>query len=127
VRILGHGIDAVETARVEHLLERHGQRFLDRVFTPGEQSHSAGSRRRAEHLAGRFAAKEACLKALGTGLAQGLAWTEIEVSVLSSGQPTLRLHGRAADLARTLGVREWALSITHTRTIAVASALASGE
>jgi len=126
MRILGHGIDLVETHRVAEILERHGQRFLDRVFTPGEQTHGATSRRRVEHLAGRFAAKEAALKALGTGLTHGLTWTDLEVVVLPSGGPMLRLHPRAAALASALGISEWHLSISHTESHAIASVLACG-
>jgi holo-[acyl-carrier protein] synthase len=105
MKILGHGIDLVETSRIEEILRRHGERFLDRVFTIGEQEHSLGSRRRHEHLAGRFAAKEACLKALGTGLTHGIGWTEVEVAVLASGRPVLRLTGRAAEVAASVGIR----------------------
>lgn len=127
MRIFGHGVDIVEVPRIRAILDRHRDRFLERVFTPGEQRHNAGSRTRAQHLAGRFAAKEAVLKAMGTGLTHGLSWTEIEVVTLSSGQPAVRLSGRAESLARTLGVREWLLSISHCDSYAVASAIACGE
>src|SRR3982751_182540 len=100
MRIVGHGIDLVEVSRIAEMLERHGERFLSRVFTPGEALHSEGRRGRAEHLAGRFAAKEAVLKALGTGWAEGVAWTDIEVCAEPSGAPRLSLTGRAAELAR---------------------------
>src|SRR5689334_16629057 len=87
--ILGHGIDIVETARIRRLVEEHGQHFLDRVFTPGEQAYCARNpKRRYEHLAGRFAAKEAVLKVLGTGWRGGIAWTDIEITKEPSGQPT---------------------------------------
>ncbi|CAG0951278.1 holo-[acyl-carrier protein] synthase [Phycisphaerales bacterium] len=124
--ILGHGIDLVEIRRVGEIFDRHGERFLMRVFTTLEQAHSLPARRRVEHLAGRFAAKEATLKALGTGLSHGIAWTDIEIRVLPSGQPTLRLHGQAESIARTLGVREWHLSISHSRDYAIASVIAMG-
>lgn len=125
--ILGHGIDLVETRRIGEILARHGERFLTRVFTALEQAHSLPARRRIEHLAGRFAAKEAVLKALGTGLTHGIAWTDIEIRVLPSGQPTIRLHGHAESLAQTLGVREWHLSISHSKEYAIASTIAMGS
>jgi len=124
--ILGHGIDIIETRRIAEILDRHAERFLARVFTPDEASYAMPARRRVEHLAGRFAAKEAALKALGTGLSRGVAWTDVEVRLLPSGQPTLRLQGRAAIIARTLGVREWHLSISHSHDYAVASVIAVG-
>jgi len=126
MRIVGHGIDLVEVARIEAILDRHGDRFLARVFTPAEAAQSEGRRGRAEHLAGRFAAKEAVLKALGTGLDSGIAWTEIEVVSSPRGQPTVRLVGRAAAVARDLGIGSWSLSISHTSAQAAASAIAIG-
>jgi phosphopantetheine--protein transferase-like protein len=78
MRILGHGIDLVEIARIQRMLADHGERFLERCFTPAEREYAEPARRREEHLAARFAAKEAVLKAMGTGLDDGLAWTEIE-------------------------------------------------
>lgn len=127
MRVIGHGVDIIEVERVAALLERHGERFLTRVFTPGEQAHGAGSARRAEHLAGRFAAKEAVLKALGTGLTGGLSWTEIEVASLPSGRPVLRLHAHAASLAGQFGIHEWHLSISHSHESAIASVIACAE
>ena len=125
--ILGHGIDLVETARIAAMLEQHSQRFLDRCFTVGEQSYaSANPRRQVEHLAGRFAAKEAILKALGTGLADGIQWTDVEIVRLDSGQPTVKLQGRAMEIAQSHGIVRWHLSITHTDTHAQASVIASG-
>jgi holo-[acyl-carrier protein] synthase len=93
--ILGHGIDIVETARVKRLVDEHGQRFLDRCFTPDEQAYcSRNPKRYHEHLAGRFAAKEAVLKVLGTGWRGGIQWTDIEVLKEPSGQPKIRLTRR---------------------------------
>lgn len=122
--IVGHGIDMVEVARIAGMLAEHGDRFLERCFTPAEQEIGAGSRRRHEHLAARFAAKEAVLKALGTGLTSGIAWTEIEVVKLASGAPTLRLTGAAAIHADRLGVSRWWISLSHTDTHAIASVIA---
>ena len=125
--IVGHGIDLVETARIAELIDRHGERFLARCFTEAERAYADGSaKRRLEHLAGRFAAKEAVLKVLGTGWAQGIAWTDAEVVRLHTGQPTVRLHGRAAALAAEQGITRWVISITHTETHAMASVIGEG-
>lgn len=126
MRILGHGIDIVEISRVEEMLAKHENRFLERVFTPGEQAHGAASRRRSDHLAGRFAAKEAVYKALGTGNTAGISWTDIEVVSLPSGKPTLSLLNNALATSMRLGISEWHLSISHSRHSAIASAIASG-
>jgi len=123
MRIIGHGIDIVETARVAKLLEEHRERFLARCFTDREQSYALGNRRRIETLAGRFAAKEAILKALGTGWRDGIAWTDAEVVRQASGQPTVELHGRCQEVAAQLGIDQWWLSISHISTHATASAI----
>jgi holo-[acyl-carrier protein] synthase len=123
VTILGHGIDLVSVARIAHMVEHHGDRFLERVFTEGERRYSEATRKRDERLAARFAAKEAVFKALGTGWA-GVGWTSVEIVNLPSGEPTVRLHGQAADLADRLGVTSWRLSLTHTADHAAASAIA---
>jgi holo-[acyl-carrier protein] synthase len=102
-------------------VDRYGQHFLDRVYTPAEQAYCLGKRKAAESLAARFAAKEAGAKALGTGITHGVNWLEIEVAREPSGRPTLRFHGRAAEFAARLGVTRAALSITHTTTLAMAS------
>lgn len=124
--IVSHGVDLVEVARIASLLEEHGQRFLDRCFTAAEQAYAQDNRRRAEHLAGRFAAKEAVLKALGTGLSDGIAWTDVEVVRLDSGKPTIHLHARALEIASGLGIERWHLSISHTAGHAMASVVAEG-
>jgi len=122
--ILGHGIDIVETARVKRLVDEHGQRFLDRVFTAAEHAYCAGNPKRYyEHLAGRFAAKEAVLKVLGTGWRGGIAWTDVEVTKEVSGQPKVRLTGECERIARQLGISRWQLSISHIETHATASAI----
>jgi holo-[acyl-carrier protein] synthase len=119
--IVGSGIDLVEIARIQHSVERYGQRFLDRVYTPAEQAYCLRKRKAAESLAARFAAKEAGAKALGTGIARGVNWLEIEVMREPGGRPALRFHGRAAQVAAALGVVRVALSITHTEALAMAS------
>src|SRR5262245_61094906 len=98
--IVGHGIDIIETARIRKSVQEHAEKFLDRVFTRAEQDYCARNRKRYfEHLAGRFAAKEAVLKVLGTGWRGGIAWTDIEITNESSGQPRVNLTGECARIA----------------------------
>jgi holo-[acyl-carrier protein] synthase len=122
--IVGSGIDLVEIERVAHAIERYGQRFLDRIYTAGEQAYCQRKRQNAaESYAARFAAKEAGAKALGTGISHGVSWREIEVGREATGKPTLLYHGRAAERAKRLGARHAALSLTHTGKLAAASVL----
>lgn len=121
--IVGSGLDLVEIERIQHSVDRFGQRFLDRVFTRSEQDYCLGKRRSAESLAARFAAKEAGAKALGTGISHGVGWLEIEVVRAPSGKPDLRFHGRAAQMAARLGAQRWVLSLTHSTGMAAASVL----
>ncbi len=122
--IVGHGIDIVETARIKKLVADHGDHFLNRVFTQDEQDYCArGKARYYEHLAGRFAAKEAVLKVLGTGWRGGIAWTDIEVIKEPSGQPKIKLSAECARIAKELGIQTWHLSISHIETHATASAI----
>jgi holo-[acyl-carrier protein] synthase len=119
--IVGSGIDMVEIRRIQQSMDRHGRRFLDRVYTAAEQAYCLRKRNSAESFAARFAAKEAGAKSLGTGISHGVSWLEIEVVREPSGKPTLRFHGRAAQIATRLGVARAALSITHTAELAMAS------
>ncbi|HEV2214931.1 MAG TPA: holo-ACP synthase [Terracidiphilus sp.] len=120
--IVGSGIDLIEIARIHQSIDRFGKRFLDRVFTPAEQAYCLRKRKTAaESLAARFAAKEAGAKALGTGISRGVNWLEIEVAREPGGRPTLHFTGRAAQIARSLGVAYAALSLTHTGNLAMAS------
>src|SRR5215210_4781438 len=122
--ILGHGIDIVETARIRKLVDDHGQHFLDRVFTPLEQDYCAKNPKRYyEHLSGRFAAKEAVLKVLGTGWRGGIAWTDVEIINEPSGQPKMTLSGECQRVAKELGISRWHVSISHIETHATASAI----
>jgi holo-[acyl-carrier protein] synthase len=122
--ILGHGIDLVETSRIKRLHDLHGKHFLDRVFTAAEQAYCAANPKRYfEHLAGRFAAKEAVLKVLGTGWRGGISWTDIEVTRDASGQPGVHLTGESARIAAEIGIVRWHLSISHIETHATASAI----
>jgi holo-[acyl-carrier protein] synthase len=120
--IVGAGIDLVEIARIQHSIDRYGDRFLDRVYTAEEKAYCLRKKRNAaESFAARFAAKEAGAKALGTGISHGVNWLEIEVAREAGGRPTLRFHGRAAERAERMGVRNTALSLTHTGDLAMAS------
>ena len=115
--VVGIGIDVVEIERVARSIERYGSRFLERVYTAAEIAYCQRKRRNAgESFAARFAAKEAGAKALGTGIGFGVTWRELEVGREPAGRPLLMLHGRAAEIAASLGVRRSSLSITHTRT-----------
>jgi holo-[acyl-carrier protein] synthase len=119
--IVGSGIDLVEIHRIQQSVDRYGARFLNKVFTAAEQAYCLRKRNAAESLAARFAAKEAGAKALGTGISRGVTWLEIEVVREPGGRPTLRFHGRAAEMAGRLNAHRAALSITHTRDMAMAS------
>jgi holo-[acyl-carrier protein] synthase len=119
--IVGSGIDLTEIARIQQSLDRFGQRFLNRIYTPAEQAYCLRKRKAAESLAARFAAKEAGAKALGTGISHGVNWLEIEVVRAPGGRPTLVFHGRAAEMALSLGAARAVLSLTHTRDLAMAS------
>lgn len=122
--IVGHGIDLVAIARIAELMERHPDRFLTRCFTEAERAYSdSNTKRRLEHYAGRFAAKEAILKVLGTGWTQGIGWTDAEVVREDTGRPTVKLHQVCAKIAAEQGITHWHLSITHTETHAMASAI----
>lgn len=123
MQVLAHGIDLVDVARIGRMVAEHGETFLTRCFTDRERAYAGDRKRRDEHLAARFAAKEAVLKALGTGWSNGIAWTDIEVVLLPSGQPTVSLSGRAAELAQAQDIRAWLLSLSHTETHAIASAI----
>jgi holo-[acyl-carrier protein] synthase len=119
--IVGSGIDLVEIARIQLSMDRYGHRFLDRVYTAAEKEYCLRKRNAAESLAARFAAKEAGAKALGTGISQGVGWLEIEVVREPGGRPSLQFHGRAAQRAERMGVRNATLSLTHTDALAMAS------
>ncbi|HRK30746.1 MAG TPA: holo-ACP synthase [Tepidisphaeraceae bacterium] len=126
--IVGHGIDIVEIGRVKKLVETHGQHFLDRCFTPGEQAYCAARPKRYyEHLCGRFAAKEAILKALGTGWRKGIAWTDMEILNAPTGQPGVTLTGECAKLAAEMNINRWLVSISHIETHATASAIGTRD
>ena len=112
--IVGTGIDIAEVPRIREVIERHGERFLKRVFTEGEIQYCESKANRVERYAARFAAKEAGMKAIGTGWNHGVRWRDIEVARKPGGRPTLLLHGKAAEFAARLGATNIALSLTHT-------------
>jgi holo-[acyl-carrier protein] synthase len=112
--ILGTGVDLAEVRRIAASAERFGPRFINRIFTPAEIAYVERKANRYERYAARFAAKEAGMKAIGTGWKRGVTWQDFEVANLPSGKPTLRLHGIAAEIATRLGVRNVSLSLTHT-------------
>ena len=118
--IVGTGVDLAEVPRIQAAIERHGQRFVERIFTRAEIAYVERKANRFEGYAARFAAKEAGMKAIGTGWKGGVLWRDFEVANLPSGQPTLRLHGVASEIAQRLGVRRIALSLTHTAELAMA-------
>jgi holo-[acyl-carrier protein] synthase len=118
--IVGSGVDLIEIARIAETLARYGDRFCQRVYLPGEIRYCRSKKNAAESFAARFAAKEAGAKALGTGIHFGVSWRDIEVVRTPSGRPTLLFHGRAAEIARKLGVRNVVISLTHSRTDALA-------
>ena len=120
---LATGVDMLEIERLENLIQRHGERFLKRVFTRQELVEAGGS---PASLAARFAAKEAVSKALGTGIGQ-VGWCEIEILREAGRQPRLQLHGEAARLAGKLGLTVWSISLSHTHTHAIAAVVAGGE
>jgi holo-[acyl-carrier protein] synthase len=112
--ILGTGIDLAEVPRIRQSIERYGDRFLERIYTEGERAYVARKANKYERYAARFAAKEAGMKALGTGWRRGVRWQDFEVANLPSGRPTLKLHGVAKEYAEKLGVKNISLSLTHT-------------
>jgi holo-[acyl-carrier protein] synthase len=120
------GVDLAEVERVRAAIERHGDRFLRRVYTAKERTYCERARNKYERYAGRFAAKEAAMKALGTGWRRGVRWVDLEVAREPGGRPTMVLHGQAKKIAERLGVQRIAMSITHTATLAHAQVIFEG-
>jgi holo-[acyl-carrier protein] synthase len=118
--IVGTGVDLAEVPRIRASIERFGARFIERIYTPAEIAYVERKANRWERYAARFAAKEAGMKAIGTGWKRGVRWRDFEVANLPSGKPTLRLHGVAARFADKLGVRNVSLSLTHTAELGMA-------
>ncbi|MEM6884909.1 MAG: holo-ACP synthase [Verrucomicrobiota bacterium] len=122
-RIIGHGIDLVECARIRASIDEHGDRFLQRIFLPAELEYSLGQKFSERPLAARFAAKEAVSKAFGTGIGQEMGWQDIEVVHTDSGAPACQLHGGALQRFKELNGSKIMLSLSHTNTTAAASAI----
>lgn len=122
MNIIGIGIDATEIDRIQAAIDRYGDRFLHRIFTAGEIAYATRRRNPAPHFAGRFAAKEAAMKALGTGHSKGVLWRDIEV-VRAGGPPQLQFHGGAASRFGFLEASGSLLTITHSQTLAIAQVL----
>ena len=123
MQVSGLGIDIVEISRIKKSIDKYGDRFKRRVFTEKEIAYCERYRYSHENYASRFAAKEALLKALGTGKSRGIAWTDIEVVRLPGKAPEMVLHGRAAEIARELGVKSIKVALTHEREIAQATVI----
>lgn len=122
--IQGLGTDIVEIVRIGEMIERHGELFLQRVYTDQEVAYCQKRTASYQHFAGRWAAKEAVLKALGTGWAKGIAWRDIEVVSFPSGQPRVAIHGAVRELSEQAGIAGYLLSISHCRSHATAVAVA---
>lgn len=125
--IVGCGVDIIEIARIEDVIDRYGDRFFCRVYLPSEIRYCRSKRNAAESFAARFAAKEAAAKALGTGIQFGVGWRDIEVVRAPSGRPSLLFHGRARDLAQQLGVHHSVVSLTHSKSEAFAQVLLESD
>lgn len=125
--IVGLGTDIVETVRIGRMIERHGELFLNRIYTPEEIRYCQRRKECYQHFAGRWAAKEAVMKTLGTGFIRGIAWQDIEVGTKKSGQPTVTVRGGAGEVAERLGIAEVLITISHCRQYATATAIAVGR
>ena len=118
--IVGTGVDLAEVPRIQASIERFGEKFIQRIYTPREIAYVERKANKFERYAARFAAKEAGMKAIGTGWRRGVRWQDFEVANLPTGKPTLLLHGVAAKFAQRLGVKNVSLSLTHTRELGMA-------
>jgi len=127
MEIVAHGIDLVDFPRIEEMAKQHGERFLNRIFTAAEQAYAEANKNGIEKLAGRFAAKEAILKLMGTGWRGKIAWTDIEIVNNPAGQPEVTLRDEVKEIAENLGIKHISVSITHTANFAIASAVALAQ
>lgn len=126
MNVLGIGTDIVECLRIARMIERHGELFINRVYTNWEIEYCRARKAATQHYAGRWAAKEAVLKALGTGWRRGISWRDVEVRNDPTGRPSVALRGGARDVVEQMGVRQMLISISHCRSHATAYALALG-
>ena len=122
--VFGVGTDIIEIVRIARIIERHGELFLNRVFTPAEVDFCQRRKKTYEHFAGRWAAKEAVAKALGTGFVRGIHFRDIEVCSAPNGRPSIKLHGGTRDYAEQCGIGDVLISISHCRSYATATAIA---
>jgi holo-[acyl-carrier protein] synthase len=127
MNVVGIGTDIVECLRIGQMIERHGELFVGRVFTAWEIEYCSSRRASMQHYAGRWAAKEAVLKALGTGWARGIAWRDIEIRNNPQGRPSVALAGGAREICEQRGIAEMLISISHCRSHATATAIALGQ
>lgn len=125
--IVGIGTDIVEVVRIGQMIEKHGETFINRVYTDQEIAYCQRRKEYLQHYAGRWAAKEAVMKTLGTGWSRGVGWKDIEVTTELSGAPTIKIHGAAKDIMQQLEITRILISISHCRSYATATALAFGE
>jgi holo-[acyl-carrier protein] synthase len=124
--IVGTGIDIAEVPRIRQSIERFGDRFLQRIYSPGEIRYCDSKANRMERYAARFAAKEAAMKALGTGWSHGVRWRDCEVVRMPGGRPSIMFHGKAGEIAERMGVKNAALSLSHTAEQAIAQVILEG-
>lgn len=127
MKIIGLGTDIVEIVRIGQMVERHGEVFLDRVYTEEEIRYCRKRKEMYQHLAGRWAAKEAVMKTLGTGWGKGVSWKDIEVRTDQMGRPTILLNGGTKEVAQKQGIDEVLITISHCRTFATATAVATAN
>lgn len=125
--VIGIGTDIIECLRIAQMIERHGELFITRVYTSTEIQYCQSRKQATQHFAGRWAAKEAILKALGTGWRRGISWRDIEVRNEPGGRPTVALRGGARDIVESLGITQMIISISHCRSHATAFAMALGR
>jgi len=126
MNVIGIGTDIVEVLRIAQMIERHGELFLNRVYTPREIEYCSSRKAATQHYAGRWAAKEAILKALGTGWSRGIQWRDMEIRNDGAGKPSVALGGGAREMCEQLGIAELLISISHCRSHATAFAVAVG-
>lgn len=125
--VIGIGTDIIECSRIDQMIEKHGDVFLNRVYTPNEITYCCKRKAANQHYAGRWAAKEAVLKALGTGWAHGIQWTDVEVVNQQGGKPEIVLSGRAQEISESQGITAMMISISHCKGYATAYATAVGS
>jgi holo-[acyl-carrier protein] synthase len=126
-QIIGIGTDIIECLRIAKMIERHGELFINRVYTPHEIQYCQTRKQATQHFAGRWAAKEAVLKALGTGWRRGISWRDVEIRNAPGGRPLVALHGGAREVVEQLGITQMLISISHCRSHATAYAVAQAE